>query len=81
MNAFWLRHRDPLIILLSFLGALGVGGALFLAHGVNPLEAYGAMAVGALGSAPALWSTLAGLCGCGLIAVAVKSRYKGKRVA
>lgn len=29
----------------------------------------------------ALWSTLAGLCGCGLIAVAVKSRYKGKRVA
>lgn len=29
----------------------------------------------------ALWSTLAGLCGCGLIAMAVKSRYKGKRVA
>ena len=59
LNALWLRHRDPLIIFLSFLGALGVGGALFLAHGVNPLEAYGAMAVGALGSAPALWSTLA----------------------
>ena len=29
----------------------------------------------------ALWSTLAGLCGCGLVAMAVKSRYKGKRVA
>lgn len=29
----------------------------------------------------ALWSTLAGLCGCGLVAMAVTPRYKGKRVA
>ncbi len=59
MNAFWLRHRDALIILLSFLGALTAGGAFFLAGGVNPLEAYGAMFAGALGSRPALFSTLA----------------------
>ena len=29
----------------------------------------------------ALWFALAGLCGCGLVAMAVAPRYKGKRVA
>ena len=29
----------------------------------------------------ALWFALAGLCGCGLVAMAVTPRYKGKRVA
>lgn len=52
------RWAEVLVPFISFLLALVFGGIILLFFGVNPLEAYGVMAKGSMGSAYALSETL-----------------------
>jgi ABC-type uncharacterized transport system permease subunit len=52
------RRAEILVPIVSFLLALLFGGIILLFFGVNPLEAYGVMAKGSLGSGYAISETL-----------------------
>ena len=77
MSELWTRHRDSLIIVLSFAGALAVGALLLLILGIDPLEAYGAMLSGAFGTTDAVLATLARAVPLCLSALAISIAFWG----
>lgn len=77
MSPFQTRYRDSLIIVLSFMGALAVGGLLLLLLGINPMEAYRAMLSGAFGDSDAVLATLARAVPLCLSALAISIAFWG----
>jgi simple sugar transport system permease protein len=57
-RSFWDKLIDASLPLLAVLGAFAVGAIILWLQGVNPLEAYKAMIVGAFGSKNGLADTL-----------------------
>ena len=57
-RSFWDKLIDASLPLLAVLGAFAVGAVILWLQGVNPLEAYKAMFVGAFGSKNGLADTL-----------------------
>lgn len=58
LRPFLTRHRDNVIVFVSFASALLVGAVFFSFLGVNPWDAYSSMLRGAFGSQDALFTTL-----------------------
>ncbi len=71
------RLMDGLLPVFATLAALGVGAIILLFLGVNPIQAYSAMLVGAFGSANALAETLVKATPLLLVAIGICISFRG----
>ena len=71
------RFFDFLLPLIATLAALAVGAVILILLGENPLEAYGALMEGAVGSTNALADTLVKATPLLLVAVGICIAFRG----
>lgn len=74
---FFRRLLDALLPLLAVLAAFAVGAVILLLQGVNPLEAYKAMIVGAFGSKNGLADTLVKSIPLMLVGLGIAIAFRG----
>lgn len=76
-NPFFGRLFDTLLPLIAILAAFAIGAIILLLQGVNPLEAYKAMIVGAFGSKNGLADTLVKAIPLLLVGLGIAIAFRG----
>ncbi len=79
-SPFYERLIDPLMPLFAVLAAFMVGAVILLLQGVNPLEAYQAMIVGAFGSKNGLADTLVKATPLLLVGLGIAIAFRGAAI-
>ncbi|MCA9931932.1 MAG: ABC transporter permease, partial [Anaerolineales bacterium] len=74
---FFERLIDTLMPLFAVLAAFLIGAVILLLQGVNPLEAYSAMIVGAFGSKNGLADTLVKAIPLMLVGIGIAIAFRG----